>query len=84
MKNYKNIRKEPYLYGFTVKAFFVFVFGIVFGLFSFISGFTIAKFIGFIIYGFGLYAICKYILSNTSLLARYFDNNLPKSYSDYE
>lgn len=84
MKNYKNIRKEPYLYGFTVKAFFVFVIGTTLGLFSFISGFSFIKLILTIVYVLILYSVCKFVLSNDKLINSFLDNKLPKSYSDYE
>lgn len=84
MKNYKNIRKEPFLYGFTVKAFFVFVIGLVIGLLSFINGFSFIKLIVFLCFVFVLYFVCKFILSNSKIINRFMDNKLPKNYSDYE
>lgn len=84
MINYKNIRKEPFLFGFTVKAFFVFVIGIIIGLISFINGFTAIKAIVFLVFALILYAVCKFVLSNTALINRFMDNKLPKSYTDYE
>lgn len=84
MKNYKNIRKEPYLYGFTVKAFFAFVIGSILGLFSFMTGFSFVKLILVLSWIFLLYAVCKFILSNEVLINRFMDNKLPKNYSDYE
>lgn len=84
MKNYKHIRKEPFLYGFTVKAFFAFVIGLIVGLMSFISGFSFTKLIVFLFFVLILYAVCKFILSNETLINRFLDNKLPKKYSDYE
>jgi len=84
VKNYKNIRRKPYLYGFTVKAFFAFVIGIIIGLFTFSTGFSFGKFGLFLIWSLLLYAVCKYVFSNDNIVNRFLDNKLPTSYSDYE
>jgi hypothetical protein len=84
MKNYKNIRQEPFLFGFNVKPFFVFILGSILGLMSFISGFSFIKLMITVIYILILYAICKYVLSNQKLINKIMDNKLPKEYSEYE
>lgn len=84
MKNYKNIRSEPYLYGFTISAFFAFVIGSILCLMSFIGGFSLVKFIVVMVLLLVLYAFCKYVLSNKNLINRLMDNKLPKKHSEYE
>lgn len=84
MKNYKNIRKKPYLYGFTVKAFLVFVGGLLFSLLSFMSGFTFLKLVVVLLSDFLLLLVCKFVFSNDKIINRFMDNKLPKNYSDYE
>ena len=84
MKNYKNIRQQPYIYGFSVKGFFVFAIGSIISLLLFITGFSITKFVlsGVLIIIF--YVIGKLFLSNSELVNKFMDNKLPKKYSDYE
>ena len=84
MKNYKNMRQQPYIYGFSVRGFFVFAIGSIISLMIFITGFTFTKFIvsGILIIIF--YVVGKLFLSNSELLNKFMDNKLPKKYSDYE
>lgn len=84
MKNYKNIRQQPYIYGFSVKGFFVFAIGSIISLLLFITGFSFTKFIfsGVLIIVF--YIVGKLFLSNSELVNKFMDNKLPKKYSDYE
>jgi hypothetical protein len=84
MKNYKNIRQKPYIYGFSVVGFFSFAIGGICALMSFMSGFSFLKIITVIIFIGLLYIFSKYILSNKEFASRIFDNKLPNKYSEYE
>lgn len=84
MKNYRHIRKNPYIYGFSITGFFVFLIISVLLLISFTLGITLTKFI-IILFLIGLtYGICKYVVSDEKLLSKAFDLKLPKKYSQYE
>ncbi len=84
IKNYKNIRKKAYLYGFDKIPFFVFVASFVVALLTFLGGFSLMKVI-FVCTFIGVsYLLCRNIFSNEKLLNSFLDNKLPKKYSDYE
>ena len=84
MKNYKKIRQKPYIYGFSVAGFFVFAVGGIFGLLSFMSGFSLLKMIGVVVFLGLLYIFSRYIISNKEITSKFFDNKLPNKYSEYE
>jgi phosphotransferase system glucose/maltose/N-acetylglucosamine-specific IIC component len=84
MKNYRNIRQEPYLFGFNVKAFFFFVLGSIMALMSFMAGFSFAKMLIVSVLILLLYGFCKYVLSNDKFISKIMDNKLPKQFSEYE
>lgn len=84
MRNYKNIRQQPYIYGFSVQGFFVFAVGTIISLLIFITGFSFIKFIIAAILILIFYGIGKFLLSNSELIQKLFDNKLPKKYSKYE
>jgi len=84
MKNYRHIRKKPYIYGFSITGFFVFLTISVGLLISFTLGITLIKFI-IIAFVIALsYILCRYVLSDEKLLSKAFDKKLPKRYSTYE
>jgi hypothetical protein len=84
MKNFKNMRQQPYIYGFSVKGFFFFSIGLIVSLMIFITGFAFTKFILSGLFIIIFYIIGKFLLSNSALLNKLLDNKLPKKYSDYE
>ena len=84
MKNYKKIRQKPYIYGFSIVGFFAFAIGGVCVLLSFMSGFSLAKFIIVGILIMILFLFSKHVLSSPVVLSKIFDNKLPKKYSEYE
>lgn len=84
MKNYKNIRRKPYIYGFTITGFFTFAIGGICLILSFMNGFTFNKLVIVLILLFILFLISKYILSNPAFISKILDNKLPKKYSEYE
>jgi hypothetical protein len=84
MKNYRKIRQEPYIYGFTMFGFIVFSATSVLCILSLLTGFTGVKCMVIMILIGLSFLICKNVLSNKDLIAKYFDNKLPKKYSKYE
>jgi len=84
MKNYKKIRQKPYIYGFSVVGFFTFAIGGIAGLISFMGGISITKVIVVLIFLGVLFLVSKYVISDKERIAKFFDNKLPKKYSEYE
>lgn len=84
MKNYKKIRQEPYIYGFTILGFISFTIMTVLCLLILLIGFSFLNMIiCFILIGIS-YLICRHVLSNDKVNSYLFDNKLPKKYSKYE
>ncbi len=84
MRNYKKIRQEPYIYGFTMVGFMVFTITSIACLLSLIFGFTGLKCIIVLILVGIDYLACKYLISSPKIQSYLFDNKLPKKYSHYE
>ena len=84
MKNYKNIRQKPYIYGFTVVGFFTFAIGGIMGFLSLLGGFSFFKLVGIGIYTGVLFLVSKYVISNKELINKFFDKTLQNKYSEYE
>lgn len=84
MKNYKKIRQEPYMYGFTMVGFIAFSITTILSLLTLLMGFSFVRcVISLILIGVS-YLVCKYLLSSDKVTAFLFDNKLPKKYSQYE
>jgi hypothetical protein len=84
LKNYKNIRQKPYIYGFSVKGFFFAVGGSILSLLVLITGFNLVK---IIIAGLGVlisYLVGRILLTDSEFLNKLIDNKLPKKHSEYE
>ena len=84
IKNFRHFRKEPTIWGMSVKPFFLFVVVLIASLMTLSSGVTVTKLIGI---GFVIgvtYIICVSILSNKGLFSQLSDEKLPKKRSKYE
>lgn len=82
IRNYKNIRRKPYVYGFTVNGFLIFIGIAVCALFAFATGFTINKIIIVAVVISLDYIVCKLIISNPTMLDRLFNEKFPKEITD--
>ena len=81
INNYKNIRRKPYVYGFsTTNAIVFFIISIILVLTT-VFGFTFKKLMIISIIGSINYLVCKG-LSNGAILKKLFDKPLPKEISN--
>lgn len=81
VNNYKNIRRKPYIYGFsTTNAIVFFIISIILIL-TIVFGFSFKKLMTISIIGSINYLLCKG-LSNGTLLNKLFDKPLPKEISN--
>ena len=84
IKNFRHFRKEPTIWGMSVKPFLIFVVILIASLMTLSSGVTVTKLIGI---GFVVgvtYIICVSILSKKGLFSQLSDEKLPKKSSKYE
>ena len=84
IKNYKHFRKEPSIWGMSVKAFMVFIIIVICSLMSLTTGVTIPKLIVILLIIGVSYLICVSLLSNRGLFSSLSDEKLPKKISKYE
>lgn len=81
VNNYKNIRRKPYIYGFsTTNAIVFFIISIVLVL-TIVFGFSFTKLLVILIIESINYLVCKG-LSNGTLLNKLFDKPQPKEISN--
>ena len=75
IRNYKNIRRKPEIYGFTPNGFYTFVAIAILSLAIFFGGFTLFKLIIVAIINGISIVFTKLIMSNDNLLKRLFNEN---------
>lgn len=82
IRNYKNLRSQPYIYGFSPTGFYVFVGIGLLTLFSFTTGFSIIKII--IVAGINLisFIYTKYFMNDNALTKYLLNDKFPKEISD--
>ena len=81
IRNYKNIRRKPEIYGFTPNGFYTFVAVAILSLAIFFGGFTLFKLIIVAIINGISIVFTKLIMSNDNLLKRLFNEKFPKEIS---
>ncbi len=83
IRNFKNIRRKPELYGFTYNNFLLFCGIALFGSFILFSGITIKK---VTIYGVILlidFIATRYLIGSDSLLTKMLSEKFPKEVNDF-
>ena len=84
MRNYKKIRQQPYIYGFTAQAFILFTIISVLLLLTLIVKQSITSAI-LVLIGIGInYLVCRHFLSDATFISKVFDKKLPNIYTKYE
>ena len=84
MRNYKKIRQQPYIYGFTLIAFLLFIIIGVGAILTLLMGFSLLKCIVIVILIGINFLFCRHVLSSDKVQEMIFDKKLPKKYSIYE
>lgn len=77
IRNYKNIRRKPTIYGFTPNAFYIFTGLTLLSLLTLSSGFSFRKLIGVLVFIVIVYILTKLVLSNDKLLKKLLDEKFP-------
>lgn len=83
IRNFRNIRRKPELFGFTYNNFLIFCGIALFGSFILFSGITINK---LLIYGVILligFIATRYLIGAESLLTKTLNEKFPKEINDF-
>ena len=83
IRNYKNIRMQPLIFGFTFQSAIIFVIIALFSLFSFATGFTLNKVIVIGIINLISFLVCKYILGEVNVFDNLFNQKFPNELNDF-
>lgn len=83
IKNYKNIRTVPLLFGFSFQSAIIFCIILFFTLTPFISGFTIRKGVIILIINILSFLLCKFIFGEQNIIAPLFNKKFPKEINDF-
>ena len=83
IKNYKNIRSTPLIFGFSFQSAIIFGIIALLSLSLFMSGFTIKKTIFVGVVNLISFLVCKYVFGEHNVFDSLFNQKFPNELNDF-
>lgn len=81
IRNYKNIRREPQIHGFSPNAFYLFIAALLVSLMVLTTGFSWIKVICILVFNAINLVFTKLIMSNENFIRKFLNEKFPKEIS---
>ena len=83
IKNYKNIRSTPLIFGFSFQSAIIFGIIALLSFSLFMSGFTIKKTIIVGVINFISFLVCKYVFGEQNVFDTFLNQKFPNELNDF-